>query len=87
MTLGLNIFYTMKIHLETLKDFQGAMTEAMDRVKDMLTVDFTDEEVEAYLHGDYDDVILTLVTARMKRDFTFSQDIIAIVGPDDELFN
>jgi hypothetical protein len=77
----------MKIRLETLKDFQGAMTQAMDCVKEMLTADFTDEEAEAYLHGDYDDVILTLVTARMKRDFTFSQDIIGIVGPDDELFN
>jgi len=77
----------MKIRLETLKDFQGAMTKAMDRVKEMLTADFTDEEVEAYLHGEYDDVILTLVTARMKRDFTFSQEIIGIVGQDDELFN
>jgi len=85
MTLRLNIFY-MKIRLETLKDFQDAMTNTLDDVKDMLTVDFTDEEVEAYLHGEYDDVMFTLVTARMKRDFTFSQDIIDIVGKDDELF-
>jgi len=86
MTLGLNIFY-MKIELQTLKDFQSAMNNTLDDVKDMLTADFTDEEIISYLDGDYDDVIFTLVTARMKRDFTFSQDIIGIVGPDDELFN
>lgn len=77
----------MKIHLETLDDFNNALNTALDAVKAMLTVDFTEEEQEQYLYGEYDDVILTLTTLRMKQDYTFSQVIINKVGQDDDLFN
>jgi hypothetical protein len=76
----------MKIHLETLDDFNNALNIALDAVKAMLTVDFTEEEQEQYLYGEYDDVILTLTTLRMKQDYTFSQVIIDKVGQDDDLF-
>ena len=76
----------MKIHLETLDDFNNALNTALDAVKAMLTVDFTEEEQEQYLYGEYDDVILTLTTLRMKQDYTFSQVIIDKVGQDDDLF-
>lgn len=76
----------MKIPLETLDDFNNALNMSLDAVKAMLTVDFTEEEQEQYLYGEYDDVILTLTTLRMKQDYTFSQVIINKVGQDDDLF-
>jgi hypothetical protein len=76
----------MKIHLETLDDFNAAVNNTMDAVKAMLTVDFTEEEQEQYLYGEYDDVIMTLVTARMRRDYNCSQEIVNKIGPDDALF-
>ena len=76
----------MKIHLETLDDFNAAVNNTMDAVKAMLTVDFTEEEQEQYLYGEYDDVIMTLVTARMRRDYLFSREIMDEIGPDDALF-
>lgn len=76
----------MKIHLETLDDFNAAVNNAMDAVKAMLTEDFTEQEQEDYLHGHYDDAILTLVTVRLRRDYEFSQEIINKIGPDDALF-
>lgn len=76
-----------KIHLETLDDFHAASNLVMDAIKHLLTEDFTEEEQEAYLHGSYDDVIMTLVTVRMRRDYTFSREIMDKIGPDDELFN
>ena len=81
----LNIF--MKIHLETLKDFQGAMTQAMDQVKELVTEDMDEKDQIAYLDGEFDEMILILTTLRLKQEFTFSQEIVDMVGQDDELFN
>jgi len=77
----------MKIHLETLKDFQGAMTQAMDQVKELVTEDMDEKDQIAYLDGEFDEMILILTTLRLKQEFTFSQEIVDMVGQDDELFN
>jgi hypothetical protein len=77
----------MKIHLETLKDFQGAMTQAMDGVKDLVTEDMDEKDQQGYLEGEFDELVLTLTTLRMKRDYTFSNELKDIIGRDDALFD
>lgn len=76
-----------KIHLETLDDFHAASNLVMDAIKHLLTEDFTEEENEKYIHGDFDEMLLILATLKLKREYTFSKEIITAIGPDDELFN
>jgi hypothetical protein len=75
-----------KIHLDTLEDFVAALNKTQADITELLTQDITDAEYEEYIHGDLDDVILTLVTSKMKRDYSFSDEIRDIIGDDDELF-
>lgn len=76
-----------KIPLETLDDFNNASNLVMDAVKHLFTEDFTEEENEKYVNGDFDEMILILATLKLRGGYVFSQEIINAIGPDDELFN
>ena len=75
-----------KIHLENLSDFVEALNKAQADIKELLVVDFNDEERARYIEGDFDDIILTLTTTRMKLTYSFSDELREIIGRDDELF-